>query len=92
MLNFLQARNPAWTGVPFFAAFDEKATWLDQLRPAFGEQEFFFEAGMRDIVASQRNSGSLFSANEHLHGGLNNFNYPNSFRSGVTTVGGGCSN
>ena len=23
--------------------FDEKATWLDQLKPAFGEDKFFYE-------------------------------------------------
>jgi len=28
---------------PFFAAYDEKATWLNELRPAFGEPRFFFE-------------------------------------------------
>ena len=43
VLRFLQGRNPDWVGVPFFAAFDAKATWLDQLEPAFGEDRFFFE-------------------------------------------------
>jgi KamA family protein len=42
-LRFLQARDPAWVGVPFFAELDERATWLDQLRPAFGAKRFFFE-------------------------------------------------
>jgi KamA family protein len=42
-LRFLQARNPDWVGRPFFAHFDPAATWLDQLRPAFGESRFFFE-------------------------------------------------
>ena len=32
---------------PFYAAYDPRATWLDQLRPAFGEREFFFEAQLR---------------------------------------------
>jgi hypothetical protein len=43
VLRFLQARNPAWVGRPFFACYDPRATWLDQLRPAFGETRFFFE-------------------------------------------------
>ena len=43
VLDFLQARNPAWVGRPFFAQYDPQATWLDQLRPAFGEAQFFFE-------------------------------------------------
>ena len=42
-LQFLQARNPDWVMRPFYAAFDEQATWLDELRPAFGESRFFFE-------------------------------------------------
>lgn len=27
----------------FFARYDPAATWLDQLRPAFGAEKFFFE-------------------------------------------------
>jgi KamA family protein len=42
-LRFLQARNPDWVGRPFFAAYDKDASWLSHLRPAFGEQKFFFE-------------------------------------------------
>ncbi|RMG35292.1 MAG: lysine 2,3-aminomutase [Gammaproteobacteria bacterium] len=43
VLRFIQARNPDWVQRPFFAAYDEQATWLDQLRPPFGEAQFFFE-------------------------------------------------
>ncbi len=43
VLEFLQGRNPEWVGKPFFAAFDPKAQWLDELVPAFGEKEFFYE-------------------------------------------------
>jgi L-lysine 2,3-aminomutase len=43
VLRFIQARNPAWVQQPFFAKYDPQATWLDQLRPAFGEEKFFFE-------------------------------------------------
>ncbi len=42
-LRFLQGRNPDWVQRPFFARYDERATWLDQLEPAFGEERFFFE-------------------------------------------------
>jgi KamA family protein len=48
VLRFIQARNSAWCQQPFFAAYDEKATWLDHLRPAFGESRFFFEDEYRD--------------------------------------------
>jgi KamA family protein len=42
-LRFLQGRNPDWVHRPFFAEYDEKATWVDELVPAFGEERFFFE-------------------------------------------------
>ncbi|MGY0218242.1 KamA family radical SAM protein [Endozoicomonadaceae bacterium StTr2] len=42
-LRFLQGRNPDWCYRPFFAKYDEKATWLDDLKPAFGEEKFFYE-------------------------------------------------
>jgi L-lysine 2,3-aminomutase len=44
VLRFQQARNPEWVGRPFFARFDPAATWLDQLRPAFGATRFFFDS------------------------------------------------
>ena len=43
ILKFLQCRNPKLVGIPFFAKYNPKATWLDQLQPAFGETEFFYE-------------------------------------------------
>lgn len=43
VLEFLQARDPSWALRPFFAEFDPEATWLDQLKPAFGQDRFFFE-------------------------------------------------
>jgi L-lysine 2,3-aminomutase len=43
VLRFLQGRNPDWVARPFFAKFDPKATWLNMLKPAFGEDKFFFE-------------------------------------------------
>ncbi|MBE7449962.1 MAG: lysine 2,3-aminomutase [Kofleriaceae bacterium] len=42
-LRLLQARDPAWVGRPFFAEYDAAVSWLDGLRPAFGEPHFFFE-------------------------------------------------
>jgi KamA family protein len=47
VLRFLQGRNPDWVQRPFFARFDPHATWLDDLRPALGEEEFFFEGEYR---------------------------------------------
>lgn len=42
VLQFLQARNPQWVGIPFFAKYDDKASWLDELTP-FENETFFFE-------------------------------------------------
>ena len=42
-LKFLQGRDPSWVNKLFFAKYDPKATWLDGLKPAFGEEHFFFE-------------------------------------------------
>ncbi len=47
VLRFIQARDPDWVQRPFFARYDPQATWLDQLRPALGASEFFFEPGYR---------------------------------------------
>ena len=52
VLRFLQGRNPDWVQRPFFARFDPEATWLDQLRPAFGEDWFFFEDEWRATAGS----------------------------------------
>ncbi len=43
-LQFLQARNPDWVRKPFYAKFDPEATWMDDLKPAFGKDKFFFES------------------------------------------------
>lgn len=43
ILRFIQGRNPDWVQRPFFARYDPRATWLDQLKPAFGENKFFYE-------------------------------------------------
>ncbi|MEE9126689.1 MAG: lysine 2,3-aminomutase, partial [Planctomycetota bacterium] len=49
VLKFLQGRDPEWVGHPFLARFDPTATWLDDLVPAFGEPEFFYEASLRKL-------------------------------------------
>jgi hypothetical protein len=49
VLKLLRGRNPEWVGKPFFARFDPEATWLDDLEPAFGAKEFFFEEEFRGM-------------------------------------------
>ncbi|MCB0520114.1 MAG: hypothetical protein KDD27_14345 [Saprospiraceae bacterium] len=41
-LRFIQGRNPDWVAKPFFAEYDPRASWMKDLKPAFGEK-FFFE-------------------------------------------------
>ena len=41
-LKFIQARKTDWTNQIFFARYDEKACWFNDLKPAFGEEKFFF--------------------------------------------------
>jgi KamA family protein len=53
VLRFIQARDPDWVQRPFFAAYDETASWLDALEPAFGEEKFFFEDAYRQICGAQ---------------------------------------
>jgi KamA family protein len=43
VLRFIQGRNPDWTQRPFFAEYDETATWLNHLKPAFGEKKWFWQ-------------------------------------------------
>jgi KamA family protein len=43
VLRFLQARNPDWVQKTFFAKYDPDATWLSDLKPAFGKEKFFFD-------------------------------------------------
>jgi hypothetical protein len=50
VLRFLQARDPDWVGRPFFALLDAGASWLDDLRPAFGDTEFFWQAPLRAML------------------------------------------
>ncbi len=58
VLTFLQARNPEWNKRVFFAKYDPKITWFTQLEPAFGEEKFFFQDELDQIVNS--NNGQLF--------------------------------
>jgi KamA family protein len=53
-LSFLQGRDPRWVGRPFFARFDPEATWFDQLVPAFGTSEHFFESRFREMEEGLR--------------------------------------
>lgn len=57
VLILLQARNPEWVKRPFFAKYNKKATWLSDLRPAFGEEKFFYQDELNQMI--RRNNGQI---------------------------------
>jgi hypothetical protein len=57
VLKFYQARKPDWTKHIFFAEFDPKATWIDDLKPAFGAHKFFYEDEY-DFIHTRQYEGS----------------------------------
>jgi KamA family protein len=54
VLRFLQGRDPDWVHRPFLAKYDPQAHWLDDLEPALGETEFFYEPRLREILERAR--------------------------------------
>ncbi|MGM0375774.1 MAG: KamA family radical SAM protein [Bacteroidota bacterium] len=48
--EFIQGRNKDWVGRPFFAKYDPRALWMDDLKPAFGQEEFFFEEDLARML------------------------------------------
>lgn len=54
VLQMLQGRNPDWVARPFFAKYDPNASWMDDLKPAFGDKFFFddeMEAFKKEAIA-----------------------------------------
>ncbi len=49
-LRMIQGRNPDWAARPFFAEYDEDAVWYTELNPAFGEEKFFFQDELEDML------------------------------------------
>lgn len=48
--RMIQGRNPNWAARPFFAEYDENAVWYTDLKPAFGEEKFFFTDELEAIL------------------------------------------
>ena len=55
VLKFVQARNTDWTNKIFFANYNPRAYWLDDLSPAFGEEKFFYEKEFDEISRNRLN-------------------------------------
>jgi L-lysine 2,3-aminomutase len=49
-LRFIQGRHPDWVAKSFFAEFNENAIWYTDLKPAFGEEKFFFQDELDNIL------------------------------------------
>jgi KamA family protein len=62
VLTLLQARNPEWVKKPFFAKYSEKATWLTDLRPAFGKDKFFYQDELNQMIRT--NDGQFYFDND----------------------------
>ena len=61
VLIMLQARNPRWVKRPFFARYDEKATWLSDLRPAFGRDKFFYQDELNQMIRASEEQSHINS-------------------------------
>ena len=61
VLIMLQARNPQWVKRPFFARYDEKATWLSDLRPAFGRDKFFYQEELNQMIRASEEQSHINS-------------------------------
>jgi len=53
-LRFIQGRVASWVQKPFYAKYDEQATWFNDLKPAFGETSFFFEKEFEQLKNNQK--------------------------------------
>ena len=52
-LQFIQSRNAEWACRPFFADYNKTATWLNDLKPSFGDSEFFFERALKGLLSAK---------------------------------------
>jgi len=60
-LRFLQGRNPKWVQKPFLAKYNEKAIWIDELKPFTGKK-FFFEDDLAEILSNSNSEKYLDKA------------------------------
>ena len=56
-LRFIQGRNPDWVHRPFFARYDDRAIWLNELRPAFGQARFFYQDELEQFYRESLEAG-----------------------------------
>ena len=49
-LRMIQGRNSDWAARPFFAEYDNDALWYTDLKPAFGDKNFFFQDELEKML------------------------------------------
>lgn len=50
VLQFIQGRQADWVKRPFFAEYNADASWLNELKPAFGEEKFFWQDDFEEMT------------------------------------------
>lgn len=50
VLQFIQGRQADWVKRPFFAEYSADASWLNELKPAFGEEKFFWQNDFEEMT------------------------------------------
>lgn len=53
VFRMIQGRNPDWAAKPFFAEYNEEAIWYTDLKPAFGDEKFFFSDELNTIITPE---------------------------------------
>ena len=61
VLTMLQAREPKWAKRPFFAKYDNEATWMSDLRPAFGKDKFFYQDELNQMIRESQGQSNIHS-------------------------------
>jgi KamA family protein len=50
VLQFIQGRQADWVKRPFFAEYNTDASWLNELKPAFDEEKFFWQDEFEEMT------------------------------------------
>lgn len=61
VLRFIQGRDPDWVDRPFLAKYKPDAHWLDELEPAFGQSQFFYEPRLKEILTRAKSGVTVES-------------------------------
>ncbi len=54
VFRMIQGRNPNWIARPFFAEYNPEAIWHTDLKPALGEEKFFFQDELNKLLKIDR--------------------------------------